>query len=256
MRSIWKGSLGFGLVSIPVKLFSAVQTSSLDLDMLDSRDHSRIRYQRVNEHTHKEVPYDKIVKGYKINDDYVIVEDQDFEDAAPEKSKVIEIESFVDIDEVNPMFYETSYYTEPDTKNNKAYALLVEALKKSKKAGLARFVLRSTESLCIVYPVDNVLVVTRIRFGQQIRSTEDLKLADNVTVSKKELDMGLALINQYAEKFDVSKYKDEYHDELLKIIHAKAKGKRATVKKLTPKTTKGDDLYDQLMQSLSAKKGA
>lgn len=256
MRSIWKGSLGFGLVSIPVKLFSAVQTSSLDLDMLDSRDHSRIRYQRVNEHTHKEVPYDKIVKGYKINDDYVIVEDQDFEDAAPEKSKVIEIESFVDIDEVNPMFYETSYYTEPDTKNNKAYALLVEALKKSKKAGLARFVLRSTESLCIVYPVDNVLVVTRIRFGQQIRSTEDLKLADNVTVSKKELDMGLALINQYAEKFDVSKYKDEYHDELLKIIHAKAKGKRATVKKLTPKKTKGDDLYDQLMQSLSAKKGA
>jgi len=256
MRSIWKGSLGFGLVSIPVKLFSAVQTSSLDLDMLDSRDHSRIRYQRVNEHTHKEVPYDKIVKGYKINDDYVIVEDQDFEDAAPEKSKVIEIESFVDIDEVNPMFYETSYYTEPDTKNNKAYALLVEALKKSKKAGLARFVLRSTESLCIVYPVDNVLVVTRIRFGQQIRSTEDLKLADNVNVSKKELDMGLALINQYAEKFDVSKYKDEYHDELLKIIHAKAKGKRATVKKLTPKKTKGDDLYDQLMQSLSAKKGA
>lgn len=256
MRSIWKGSLGFGLVSIPVKLYSAVQTTSLDLDMLDSRDHSRIRYQRVNEHTHKEVPYDKIVKGYKINDDYVIVEDQDFEDAAPEKSKVIEIESFVDIDEVNPMFYETSYYTEPDTKNNKAYALLIEALKKSKKAGLARFVLRSTESLCIVYPLDNVLVVTRIRFGQQIRSTEDLKLADNVTVSKKELDMGLALINQYAEKFDVTKFKDEYHDELLKIIHAKAKGKRATVKKLKPKETKGDDLYDQLMQSLSSKKGA
>ena len=256
IRSIGKGSLGFGLVSIPVKLYSAVQTTSLDLDMLDSRDHSRIRYQRVNEHTHKEVPYDKIVKGYKINDDYVIVEDQDFEDAAPEKSKVIEIESFVDIDDVNPMFYETSYYTEPDTKNNKAYALLIQALKKSKKAGLARFVLRSTESLCIVHPVDNVLVVTRIRFGQQIRSTEDLKVADDVTVSKKELDMGLALINQYAEKFDVSKFKDEYHDELLKIIHAKAKGKRATVKKLTPKKTTGDDLYDQLMQSLSSKKGA
>jgi len=256
MRSIWKGSLGFGLVSIPVKLYSAVQATSLDLDMLDSRDHSRIRYQRVNEHTHKEVPYDKIVKGYKINDDYVIVEDQDFEDAAPEKSKVIEIESFVDIDDVNPMFYETSYYTEPDTKNNKAYALLIQALKKSKKAGLARFVLRSTESLCIVHPVDNVLVVTRIRFGQQIRSTEDLKVADDVTVSKKELDMGLALINQYAEKFDVSKFKDEYHDELLKIIQAKAKGKRAKVKKLTPKKTAGDDLYDQLMQSLSSKKGA
>src|ERR1700744_55165 len=167
MRSIWKGSLGFGLVSIPVKLFSAVESSSLNLDMLDSRDHSRIRYQRVNEHTHKEVPYDKIVKGYKLNDEYVILEDQDFMDAAPEKSRNIEIESFVNIDEVNPMLYETSYYTEPDTKNNKAYALLEQALTKSKRAGLARFVLRSTESLCLVYPLDNVLVVSRIRFAQE-----------------------------------------------------------------------------------------
>jgi DNA end-binding protein Ku len=256
MRSIWKGSLGFGLVSIPVKLYSAIESSKIDLDMLDSRDHSRIRYQRVNEHTHKEVPYDKIVKGYKINDDYVIVDEQDFEDAAPEKTKVIEIESFVDIADVNPMFYETSYYTEPDTKNNKAYALLTQALIKSKKAGLARFVLRSTESLCIVYPVRNVLVVTRIRFAQEIRGTDDLEIATDVTVSKKELDVGLALINQYAEKFDVSKFKDEYNEELLKIIRAKAKGKHATVKKMKPKKATSDDLYEQLMQSLSAKKGA
>src|SRR6187402_29186 len=255
MRSIWKGSIGFGLVSIPVKLYSAVQTSSLDFDMLDSRDHSRIRYQRVNETTHKEVPYDKIVKGYKLNDDYVIMDDQDFEEAAPEKSKAIETQSFVDIADVNPMFYETSYYTEPDTKNNKAYALLLQALVKSKKAGLARFVLRSSESLCMVHPVENVLVVTRIRFGQQIRSTEDLNIAD-VNVNKKELDVGLALIDQYAEKFDVSKFKDEYNDQLLNIIKAKAKGKRATVKKLKPHKTTGDDLYEQLMESLKTKKGA
>src|ERR1700710_2313132 len=256
MRSIWKGSLGFGLVSIPVKLYSAVQTTSLDFDMLDSRDHARIRYQRVNEHTQKEVPYDKIVKGYKLNDDYVIMDDHDFEDAAPEKSKVIEIESFVDIADVNPMFYETSYYSEPDTKNNKAYALLIQALIKSSKAGLARFVLRSTESLCIVHPVENVLVVTRIRFGQEIRSTDDLNIADDVNVSKKELDVGLALIKQYSEDFDVSKFKDEYNDELLKIIKAKSKGKRATIKKLKPHKTKSNDLYDQLMESLKSKKGA
>ncbi len=256
MRSIWKGSIGFGLVSIPVKLYSAVQTSSLDFDMLDSRDHARIRYMRVNEHTHKEVPFDKIVKGYKLNDDYVIVDDKDFEEAAPEKSKVIEIESFVDIGDVNPMYYETSYYCEPETKNNKAYALLVDALLKSKKAGLARFVLRSTEALCIVHPVDHVLVVTRIRFGQEIRGHEDLNISDNVSVSKKELDMGLALINQYAEHFDVSKFKDEYNDELLKIIKAKSQGKRATIKKMKPQKAKGDDLYEQLMQSLNTKKGA
>lgn len=256
MRSIWKGSIGFGLVSIPIKLYAAVQTSTLDLDMLDSRDHAHIKFQRVNENTKKEVPYDKIVKGYKYDDDYVIVEDADFEAAAPEKSKVIEIENFVDIASVNPMFYETSYYTEPETKNNKAYALLLEALKKSGKAGLARFVLRSTESLCIVHPVKKAIVVTRIRFEQQIRDQDELKLDDKPAVNKKELDMGLALINQYAEPLDLSKYKDEYHTELLKLIEAKAKGKRPTIKKLKPKAAKSDDLYDQLMSSLKVKKGA
>src|SRR5271155_2689013 len=196
MRAIWKGTIGFGLVSIPVKLYSAIQASSLDLDMLDARDHARIRYQRVNEHTHKEVPYDKIVKGYKLNDDYVVMDDQDFEAAAPEKSKVIEIESFVNISDVNPMFYETSYYTEPDTKNNKAYALLQQVLKKSGKVGLARFVLRNNENLCIVHPVEHALVITRIRFANEIRGMDDLNIDDDVTVSKKELEVGLALIKQ------------------------------------------------------------
>lgn len=256
MRSIWTGSIGFGLVSIPIKLFSAVQETRLDLDMLDSRDHANIRFMRVNENTKKEVPYDKIVKGYKYDDDYVIIEDADFEAAAPEKSKVIEIESFVDLASVNPMYYESSYYTAPATKKNKAYALLLEALKKSGKAGLARFVLRSTESLCIVHPVEKDIVVTRIRFAQQIRDQKNLGLDDDVTVSKKELDMGLALINQYAEPLDLSKYKDQYHDELMKIIEQKARGKRPTIKKLKPKKEASSDLYDQLMSSLNVKKGA
>ena len=256
MRSIWTGSIGFGLVSIPVKLFSAVQETRLDLDMLDSRDHAHIKFQRVNENTKKEVPYDKIVKAYKYDDDYVVVEEADFEAAAPEKTKVIEIENFVDISAVNPMYYETSYYTAPATKKNKAYALLLSALKKSGKAGLARFVLRSTESLCVVHPVENALVVTRIRFAQQIREQKDLELDEKVEVSDKELKMGLALIDQYTEPMDLAKYKDEYHNELLKIIEQKAKGKRPTIKKLKPAKAKGDDLYDQLMSSLTAKKGA
>lgn len=255
MRSIWKGSIGFGLVNIPIKLYSAIQSHTLDFDMLDSRDHAHIRYQRVNEQTHKEVPFDKIVKGYKIDDDYVIIEERDFEDAAPEKSREIEIESFVDIEDVNPMYYETSYYAEPDSKTNKAYSLLIEALKKSKKAGLARFVLRSTESLCIIHPVDKALVVTRIRFAHEIRSAENLDLP-TAEVGKKELDMALTLINQYAEKFNVDKFKDEYTDDLLKIIHEKAKGKRPTIKKLKVKKATGDDLYDQLMNSLKTNKEA
>ncbi|HKG07336.1 MAG TPA: Ku protein [Pedobacter sp.] len=257
MRSIWKGTIGFGLVSIPMKLYSAVQTASLDLDMLDGRDHAHIKFQRINENTRKEVPYDKIVKGYLWKDDnYVIVEESDFEAAAPEKTKTIEIEAFVDIASVNPMFYETSYYAEPEAKSNKAYALLLQVLKKSKKAGLARFVLRSTESLCIVHPVGKALVVTRIRFAQQIREAEDLKIDDKISINKKEMDMGLALVNQYAEDFDVSKYEDTYQKKLLKLIEAKAKGKRPTIKKLKPQKAKEDDLYSQLMGSLTSKKRA
>src|SRR5690606_5520524 len=153
-----------------------------------SRDHSRIRFQRINEKSRKEVPYDKIVKGYPINDTYVILEDKDYEDASPEKSKIIEIESFVNIEEVNPMYYETSYYSEPETQGRKAYALLLQSLKKSKKAGLARFVLRSTENLCIIHPVDKVIVITKIRFAEEIRSSEEILTPDDVAVNKKELD--------------------------------------------------------------------
>ncbi|TFF40690.1 non-homologous end joining protein Ku [Mucilaginibacter psychrotolerans] len=250
MRAIWTGSIGFGLVNIPIKLYSATQTSSLDFDMLDSRDHERIRFQRINERTKKEVPYDKIVKGYKLDDDYVILDEQDFADAAPEKSREIAIENFVDIAEVNPMFYETSYYVEPEGKNSKAYALLVKALQETKKAGLARFVLRSSESLCIVHPVGDVLVVTRIRFAQEIRPADEVTVPDNATVAKKELDMGITLINQYAGKFDVSEFKNQYSDELLKIIKLKAKGKRPTVKKLKPQKASSDDLFEQLQRSL------
>ncbi|TZF84809.1 Ku protein [Pedobacter sp. BS3] len=255
MRSIWKGSIGFGLVNIPIKLYSAVQNSTLELDMLDSRDHERIRYQRVNERTHKEVPYDKIVKGYMLNDEYVILEEEDFEDAAPEKTKMIELENFVELDEINPIYFETSYYSEPETQGRKAYALLLKALQKSKKAGLARFVLRNTENLCIIHPLNNVITVTKIRFAEEIRSTEDILTPDNINVTRKELDVGMALIDQYSAKFDIHRFKDEYHDELLKIIKAKAKGKRPTIKKLKPKKTTGDNLYEQLMQSLN-KKGA
>ncbi|RZL19238.1 MAG: Ku protein [Pedobacter sp.] len=254
MRSIWKGSIGFGLVNIPVKLYSAVQNSNLDFDMLDSKDHAHIKFQRVNEKTKKEVAFDKIVKGYMLNGRYVILEQQDFIDASPEKSKMIELENFVDINEINPIYYETSYYAEPETQGKKAYALLLKALMQSKKAGIARFVLRTNENLCVLHPKDNVLVVSKIRFTEEIRSAEDLKTPSLANVSKKEVDVGLALIKQYSSKFDISSFKDEYSNELLKIIKAKAKGKRATVKKLKPREEEtGDDLYAQLMQSLKKK---
>jgi len=256
MRTLWKGSIGFGLVNIPVKLHSAVQNSHLDLDMLDSKDHSRIKFKRVNEQTNKEVPYDKIVKGYLIKDQYVILEDQDFEDASPEKTKVIELENFVESSAINPIYYETSYYAEPEKQGRKAYALLLKALVKTKKAGVARFVFRNTENLCVVHPLNDVLVVTKIRFQEEIRGYEELDTPEIKDVTKKELDMGMALIKQYTADFDITSFKDEYTKDLLKIIKAKAKGKQVKVKKLAPREDNNDDLYTQLMQSLSNKKGA
>lgn len=256
MRSIWKGSIGFGLVNIPVKLFSGVQTTHLDFDMLDERDHEKIRYMRVNDKTHKEVPFDKIVKGHFLKDKYIILDKHDFEEASPEKTKIIELENFVDIKEINPIYYETSYYTEPEKQGRKAYALLLKALEKSGKAGVARFVLRNTENLCVIHPMEGVIVVTKIRFEQEIRSLSDINKVTDITITKKEMDVGLALIKQYSSKFDLSAFKDDYSEELLKIIKAKAKGKRATVKKMKPQKATSDDLYDQLMQSLGSKKGA
>lgn len=253
MRSIWKGSIGFGLVNIPIKLYSAVQNSGLDLDMLDAKDQSHIKFQRINENTQKVVEFDKIVKGYKLDDKYIILDKHDFEEASPEKTKMIELENFVSIDEINPIYYETSYFAEPETQGKKAYALLLKALQKSGKAGVARFVLRNTENLCVIHPLNNVLTVTKIRFAEEIRSAEEIKVPSLDTINKKELDVGLALIKQYTSPFNIEAFKDEYTQELLRIIKAKGKGKRATVKKLKPREESGSDLYSQLMQSLSKK---
>ena len=169
---------------------------------------------------------------------------------------MIELENFVDINEINPVYYETSYYAQPKKQSKKAYTLLLKALIKSKKAGVARFVLRNTENLCVIHPLNNILVITKIRFAEEIRSGEELKIPGTETITKKELEVGLALIKQYTSAFDIKGFKDEYSKELLKIIKAKAKGKRATVKKLPPREHTNDDLYSQLMKSLEDRKGA
>lgn len=253
MRSIWNGTITFGLVNIPIKLYSAIENSNLDLDMLDARDHHHIKYKRVNEKTRKEVPYENIVKGYLINDNYIVLEDRDFEDASPEKSKTIAIENFVKVSEINPMLFETSYYAEATKQGKKAYALLLKALEKTKLAGFGSFILRQTEALCVIYPKNNVIVISRIRFAQEIRNTTDIQVPSDIVIPKKEMDVALALIKHYTSEFDIEKYKDTYTAELLKIIKAKAKGKRPTIKKLKPHKAKSDDLYEQLMESLNNK---
>jgi len=250
MRAIWTGAIGFGLVNIPIKLFSATQDSRLDFDMLDRKDHAKIKYQRVNENTGKEVDWDHIVKGYLLNDQYIILEDTDFEEASPEKTKMINIQSFVKEKDVDSMYFETPYYIEPQKGGQKAYHLLVKALSKAEMVGLATFVMRAGENLCMIRAKDNMLVLNKLRFEEEIRSPEDLEIPNNIKLTKAEMDMALELVKHHSTTFNVENYKDEYKGELLKIIKERAKGKRPKVRKMKVKATRTNDLLEQLKASL------
>jgi len=255
MKSIWNGTLGFGLVNIPVKLYSASEDRKIDLDMLDSTDHARIRYQRVNEKSGKEVEWKDIVKGYKIDDRYIVLEDEDFEHANAKKSKIIEIDAFVNEVDVADMLFKKPYFLEPQKEGGKAYNLLRDALKKTKKLGLATFVMRQKENLCLIGIHKEALVLHVIRFHDEIRSTSDLKISTS-KVTKKEVDMAESLIKQYSEKFDLSKYRNQYNEQLMKVIKSKSKGKKAVVKKFEVKNTPSKDLMAQLKASLEKRKKA
>jgi DNA end-binding protein Ku len=254
MRPIWTGAIGFGLVNIPVKIYSATESSNLDLDMLDKKDHAHIKYQRVNENTGKEVPWSNIVKGYKVDDEYVVLEDKDFEAASAEKTKTIEISDFVKEEEISSLYYETPYYLEPDKSGTRPYKLLLEALQKTKKVGVATFVMRNKEALAILRPDKNVIVLNKIRFEQEIRDPNQLTLPKTTEVKPAELKMAVTLIDQLTGKFDISKYKDDYNDELLKLIHAKAKGKKIKAPQMKVVHSKAQDLMDQLKASLEVKR--
>jgi DNA end-binding protein Ku len=256
MRPVWTGAIGFGLVNIPVRLYTAVQNSTLDLDMLDSHDHSNIRFKRVNENTGKEVPYKDIVKGYLYDDQYVILEPEDFEAADAKKSKLIEIVNFVDDAEVESIYYEQPYYIEPDKTGEKAYALLRDALADAGKVGVSTFVMRNKEALAIIKPYGKALVLNRLRFDQEVRDTGELNLPATEKVKPKEKEMAQQLIEQLSEKFDISSFKDTYTEKLMGIIKKKASGKKVKVPKLKIVKTESDDLMKMLKASLDKKKKA
>lgn len=251
MRAIWTGAIGFGLVNIPIKIFSATQSSSLDLDMLDRKDHANIKYKRVNENTGKEVPWDNIVKGFLLKDKYVVLEDADFEEAMPEKNKMINLQSFVKLEEIDSIYFDTPYYLEPQKSGTKAYQLLLKALQKSKTAGLGSFVMRSVENLVVLKPSNNMLILNKIRFEEEIRDPSELTVPSSAKISKAEMDMALKLIKSNSKEFDITKFKNEYSKELLKIIKQKSSGKRATIRKINVENTKASDLLAKLKASLA-----
>ncbi|GAA4313772.1 Ku protein [Compostibacter hankyongensis] len=254
MKSIWTGDIGFGLVSIPVKLYSATQGSELDFDLLDKSDHARIRYMRVNEDTGKEVEWEDIVRAYDLNGKYIVLTPKDFENASPEKTKRIEIMEFVDESEIDSIYYETPYYVEPEKKGQKPYLLLREALRKTKKAGLGTYVLRNREHLCVIKVVNDLIVLNRIRFEEEIRNPEEVNAPVAKKINPGELKMAVTLIEQMTGDFKIGNYKDTYSAELLKVIKAKARGKKTTAPKLKVVHKRTDNLMEQLKASLGKKR--
>lgn len=259
MKAIWKGGISFGLINIPVRLYSGAVTHRIDLDMVRKKDHCAIEFVRVCKKDGKEVPWDEIAKGYKKeNGDYVVLDKSDFARAMPEKTQTIDVFEFVLEKEIPAQYLEKPYIVEPAKEAKKTYTLLREALKKSGKAGLVKFVLRNTEHLGILKVEDNAILLIQIRFDQDLRSPSEAKIPDDVKVAKKELDMALNIIEQLTDKFEPEKYKDTYKDELLKIIRKKSKEKGKPSKKEEPaekpkaKKEATDDLLAQLKASLEA----
>jgi DNA end-binding protein Ku len=259
-RAIWSGSISFGLLNVPVKLYSAVSKKSVSFRELRESDSSRIRHKRVAEADGEEVTYDDIVKGYEIApEQYVVITRDELEELDPKKTRAIEIKDFVDLDEIDPIYFDHPYYLGPDKGAEKAYALLVKAMEDAHKVAIARFVLRNKENLAALRPMDGVMTMATMRFADEVVSpdeiSEDLEAADGKP-TKKELDMARALIDSLAAEFDASQYRDEYREEVLALIERKAKGEKVVAAASEePAPTKAPDLMAALEESLAAVKG-
>ncbi len=255
MRSIWRGALSFGLIHIPVRLYSASKSRELKFKMLHSKDLSEIRYARICKADGKEIPWEEIVKGYEYEDgDYVILTEEDFEKANIKKTRTIEIIDFTEEDQIDTIYYDTPYYLEPEKGAGKAYALLYEALKKSKKVAVGHFVFRHHEHLGVIRVHENLLVLHQLRYESEILDAKDLNIPKGPIV-KNELDMALKLIDQLTKPFKPGDYSDSYTDEIKAMIKRKAKGQRVAIQKAPEeKSAKVKDILSLLENSLKQRK--
>lgn len=234
-RPIWKGSISFGLVNVPVTLFSLERKFDLHFRLIDSRDQSGIRYERVNESTGKEVPWDQIVRAYEYADgNYVVLEEEDFKRAVPEATQTVEIESFVDEVEIDDTYFDKPYIVVPAKKAEKGYVLLREVLNRTGKAGIAKVVIRSREYLAAVLARGDALIVNLLRFSQELRKLSSFGLprgdVSEYRVSEREIDLAEQLVESMADEWRPAQYTDAYREALLKWIETKAeKGEMATV---------------------------
>jgi len=253
-RTIWKGSISFGLVNIPIALYSATRSEELKFRLLRKTDLSPVNYKRVAEKDGKEVPWDQIVKGYEYEKGkYVVLQEEDFQRVDLEATQTVDIQDFVDLEEIDPMFFYKPYYLEPQKGGDKAYALLRDALKDTRKVGVAKVVVKTRQYLAGVKPQDGALVLELMHFADELADPEKLHVPKTLEVGKREMTMAKSLIDSMKSKWNPEKYKDDYREALMEVIEEKveAGGKEIEEKpRKAPKPTKVIDLVSVLQQSL------
>ena len=253
-RAIWKGSISFGLVNIPIALYTATRREELRFRLLRKDDLSPVNYKRVAEKDGKEVPWDQIVKGYEYEKGkYVVLKEEDFQRVDLEATQTVDIKDFVDQEEIDPMFFYKPYYLEPQKGGDKAYALLRDALKDTNKVGIAKVVIKTRQYLAGVKPEDGALVLELMHFADELADPEKLHLPRKMEAGKREMNMARSLIDSMTSKWEPEKYKDEYREALMEVIEEKveAGGKEIEEKpRKAPKPTKVIDLVTVLQKSL------
>jgi DNA end-binding protein Ku len=258
MRAIWKGSISFALVSIPISLFSATRSNELSFHYLHKKDMSRVSNKRFCNAEETEVAWEELTRGYEYEKDrYIEITDEDLDKADVELTKTIQIQEFVQEEEIDPVFFEKPYYLEPQKGGERAYALMRDALAQSKKVGIAKVVMKSREHLAAVKAVGNMLTLQTMRFAHEIVDASSLNLPSKPEISKKEMDLANTLIDSMSDKFDPSRYKDDYYEKVMEIIRMKLAGvaPQAPAAK-GPSPTNVVDLMEVLKQSLTETKKA
>lgn len=258
-RSIWTGSITFGLVNIPVKLFVAVREKNIHFHMLHDQDHVRLQRKMICPKDGKEVHNEHVVKGYEVSPgQYVIIKESELEAAAPKKSKTIEIEAFVALSDIDPVYFDRPYYVVPQEQGAKAYRLLVEAMEKSKKVGIARFVMRAKEYLCALRPQDGALVLETMHFDDEVLPVDEVDGVPHKSKSDdRELKMAAQLIDSLTTKFKPEKYHDTYREAVQQLIEKKAEGEEVvTQPAVEEKKGRATNLMAALEASLATAKSA
>jgi DNA end-binding protein Ku len=257
-RAIWSGAISFGLVNVPVKLYSATSPKTVRFHQLSGKTGARIRQKRVDPSTDEEVAYEDIVKGYEVTPDrYVVIQPEELDALDPKATKTIDIEEFVDLDDIDPIYYDHSYYLAPSAGGAKAYRLLLDAMREAGKVGIGRVVLRSKQQLCALRPTGEVLTLTTMLWGDEVLSPDRLDELESVTeaeASDRELKMAEQLIDSLSDDFDPSKFRDEYREQVLNLIERKAAGEEIAVQPQAEEPAAAPDLMAALEASLAAVK--